>query len=452
MALHDKMEQAWEMAWTRFFRAETNLFYDGISSKDPAHSQDHLPTAEEVGRQYPNVCGWGTGMEDSAISAGVWMAAVCDRFDATGDWGVKAYADKVWDGMARLAAIARSPGFIPRSACLEDGASHYINSSRDQYTHYVHGLWRFYHSPLSDAPQREAMRKIITDICARMEKNVVAENDYSFCREDGKPGVVDKMWEVWCHEWARLPMIYMVGWDVTQDRHWHDLYRRYAWKAARESVTSPIWFRVAYAYMQAVFSLEPLVALERDDANLRSAWVKAMHFYADRMEGFSWTCLNAYRPLNLADYDLDWRHWERQPMEDGSGFSVLFPANVAWDYAKDRSAGEGEWIREPAEALLSQLMVPDRPLSADQKDLLLHLLHQTDYDACITYALFFAIAAYWRAVKQGVLPGVVARIKTDGVPTVGANLCVRPLESGEHIGSPLRHDTHLREICPTPVL
>jgi len=48
------------------------------------------------------------------------------------------------------------------------------------------------------------MRRIITDICTRMEKFVVPKNDYSLCREDGMPGAVDKMWEVWCHEWARL--------------------------------------------------------------------------------------------------------------------------------------------------------------------------------------------------------------------------------------------------------
>ena len=402
--LHDTMGNAWDIAWTRFFRPETNLFYDRISSKDLAHSQDHLPSVEEVRRGYPNVCGWGTGMEDSAICSGVWMATLCDRFDATDDWGMKAYADKVWSGMARLAAISRSPGFIPRSASPADGESHYINSSRDQYTHYVHGLWRFYHSPLSDNAQREAMRNILTAICERMERNVIPENDYSLCREDGKPGKVDKMWEVWCHEWARLPMIYIVGWDMTRDGHWRDLYQRTAWKAARESIASPIWFRVAYAYMQAVFSLEPLVSLENHDPALRSAWTKAMHFYANRMEGFTWTCLNGYKPQKIEDCDPDWRHWERHPMDDTpDAFCPVFPNNIAWDYDNDRSAGESEWIREPSEALLAQLMVPDRPLSADQRDLLLHLLHQTDYDACITYGLFFTIAAYWRAIKCCVL-------------------------------------------------
>jgi len=401
--LFEQAETAWKVSWSRFYRAETGLFYDYSSSKDPAESQSHLPTAEEVRRQFPNPCGWGTGMEDSAISGGVWLATICDRFDATGDVGMKPHADKVWAGMALLMKVSKSPGFLPRSVCLADGESHYIDSSRDQYTHYCHGLWRFYHSPLADDGQRAAMRRIIADICTRMERNVTKENAYSACREDGKPGEVDKMWEVWgAHEWARLPMIYLIGWDLTGDEHWRDMYRTYAWKAARESRKSPIWFRVAYAYQQAVFSLEPLVALEREDPNLRAAWLRAMEFYAGRMEGFTWTCLDGYKALNVADHDLDWRRWRKKPMTDGA-FCPIYPGGIAWDYEADRSSGEGAWLREPCEAVLSQLMVPDRPLSKDQLDLFKHIMLRTDFDASITYAHFYAVAAYWRAVKLGVV-------------------------------------------------
>src|ERR1039458_3654198 len=128
--------------------------------------------------------------------------------------------------------------------------------------------------------------------------------------------------------------------------------------------------------------------------------MRAMEFYADRMEGFTWLCLNGYKPRKVEDYDLDWRHWEKTPLEDGY-YGPMFPNRLAWNYDTDRSSGEGEWLREPGEALLSQLMVPDRPLSADQLDLLKHMLLQTDFDASITYGLFYPLAAYWRAVKRG---------------------------------------------------
>jgi len=401
--LLDKAEQAWKVSWSRYFRAETNLFYDYISSYDPNESQAHLPTAEEVVRQFPNTCGWGTGMEDSAISAGVWMTTICDRFDATGDLTMKEYAGKVWAGMTLLMAVSKASGFLPRSVCLDDRQSHYTESSRDQYTHFCHALWRFYHSPLADESQRQRMRQFITAICVRMEEYVVpGERNFSSCREDGTFSAVSKMWEVWCHEWARLPMIYLIGWDLTGDAHWREMYRRYAWKAAHESVRSPIWFRVAYAYFQAIFSLEPLITLERDDLELHAAWKQAMTFYAGRMEGFSWQCLNGYKPLQLADYQMDWRQWEIATTQDGYRVPI-YPNRLAWNYETDRSAGEGETVRESGEALLGLLIASDRPFVEDQRELLKHLVLQTDFDASITYGLFYPVAAYWRAVKRNIL-------------------------------------------------
>ncbi|MFA7003152.1 MAG: hypothetical protein WC429_03865 [Verrucomicrobiia bacterium] len=391
--LFDQAEQAWEISWSRYFRPETSLFYDYVSSKDPAKRQAHLPTVEEIKRQYPNTCGWGTGMEDSAISAGVWMATICDRYDATGDVRMRKYAGKVWAGMALLMKVSKAPGFLPRSVCIKDRQSHYIESSRDQYTHYCHGLWRFYHSPLAEEAQRAAMRRILADICTRMEEFVVpGERNYSICREDGVPGIVDKMWEVDAHEWARLPMVYLIGWDLTGNEHWRDQYRRYAWKAARESVKAPLSFRTPYAHQQAVFSLEPLVALEREDPNLRSAWLRAMEFYAGRMERFSWQCLD-YKRLDPTGLDMDWRHRKTLTMKSGH----VVPQ---WP---DQVLREMKTVREPAEALLSQLLVPGRPFSADQLDRLKHQLLQTNFDGSITYSLFYPVATYWRAVKRGLI-------------------------------------------------
>lgn len=302
--MRDRIEHAWALSWTHFFRPETNLFYDYLSSRSPDTCQAHLPTAEEIKRQYPNTCGWGTGMEDSAISAGLWMST----------------------------------------------------------------------------------------ICTRMETLVVPDNDYSFCREDGRPDVLGRMWgNIKSHEWARLPMIYLVGWDLTADGHWRDLYGRHAWQAARASLTSPIWKRVAYAYLQAVFSLEPLVALEQQDPNLQAAWMKALHFYANRMEGFTWTALR-YKPADPDSVEMDWRKRTMQPHANGDC--------PAWPPA---ALEEMKTVREPGEAILAQLLVPGRPLTDDQMDLFQHMLSCTRFDNCLLYSLFYPIAAYWRATKLGLL-------------------------------------------------
>jgi len=129
--LCDKAEQAWNVSWQRFFRPETNLFYDYVTSKDPLHSQDHLPTIQEVQRQFPNTCGWGTGMEDSAISAWVWMAIICDRFEANGDMAMKAAADKIWAGMALLMKVSKSPGFLARRVRIAEAGEWLLHAGHD---------------------------------------------------------------------------------------------------------------------------------------------------------------------------------------------------------------------------------------------------------------------------------------------------------------------------------
>ena len=40
--------------------------------------------------------------------------------------------------------------------------------TRDQLTHFAHGLWLFCHSPLSDETQREGIRNMLTNLSARL--------------------------------------------------------------------------------------------------------------------------------------------------------------------------------------------------------------------------------------------------------------------------------------------
>ncbi len=219
--LYDKAEEAWRAAWERFYDERTHLFYDYVCSYDPQKRLAGLPTPEETRRQYPNRNGWGTGMEDCAISGGLMLSMICDRFAATEDPKLHESAEKVFAGLVLLGTLSPSEGFVIRGVCPVDGRSHYCESSRDQYTWYAYGLWRYYRSPLSQPAEKATIRKILAAICGRLERNVVPAHDYRIGREDGTfDTVVDKMWENAAHEVARLPMVYAIGADVTGDRHW----------------------------------------------------------------------------------------------------------------------------------------------------------------------------------------------------------------------------------------
>ena len=63
------LQDAWERIWSAFFHPATSLFYDCLT-ENGLHS---LPTPQEIAKQYPNPCGWSTGMEDSMLSAGAAM-------------------------------------------------------------------------------------------------------------------------------------------------------------------------------------------------------------------------------------------------------------------------------------------------------------------------------------------------------------------------------------------
>ncbi|HEX3000572.1 MAG TPA: hypothetical protein VHR86_10105, partial [Armatimonadota bacterium] len=156
-----KMSQAWKIAWSRFYSPKTNQFYDYLSSYAPGRELAHLPAAAEVACQYPNPYGYGTGMEDCMISAGVMLSMILARYRVTHDAALAADARKVFKGIERSATVHGVPGFLARGVCPEDGAGVYINSSRDQYTHCVYSLWEYYHSPLSDQDTRASIRKIL---------------------------------------------------------------------------------------------------------------------------------------------------------------------------------------------------------------------------------------------------------------------------------------------------
>lgn len=387
--LYAKAEEAWQASWQRFYDERTHLFYDFVCSYDRAKRLAALPAPEETARQYPNRNGWGTGMEDCAISGGVMLSMICDRFAATGDDNLRPAAQKVFAGMVSLGTLSPSAGFVIRGFSPADGRSHYCESSRDQYTWYAYGLWRYYRSPLSSPAEQAALQKIITAVCSRLEQNVVPENDYHIGREDGTfDGLVDKMWENEAHEVARLPMIYAIGADITGESRWRDLARRYSPEAAVKSKEPST--KIAYALLQQQVSLEALYLLE-DSPELKRQWLEAMRLVAGRAEAFLPYC-REYQPPDSGEIDLDWRTW---PTHGSMGHRV--PTRPAVCNQDDRT------VRQPAEAALVLLLCPGSSLTPEQLQLIRLSIAQVDYTKSVWYGLYYTQAVYWRSVRLGLI-------------------------------------------------
>ena len=378
------MEQAWNVSWKRFYLPKTNLFYDYLSSYEPGRELAHLPSADEVARQDPNECGYGTGMEDCMISAGVMLSLIVDRYAVTDDHTLRDRAASVFQGIQRCATVHGVPGFLARGVCAEDVKSIYPNSSRDQYTHAVHGLWLYLHSPLCDPATKQAIGEILSAIADRMTRTVTPENDYDSLRADGTRDTrgISRMWNVKGHEAARLPMIYAAAWDATGKQEYYDRYRKYLAPAVQQSFVVEQW-QPTYALLQMQRSLELPTAPDPAPA-LQEPLRQIMAMVTQRCAARAIRADQAASNLDLTMICSDWR--------TGEGLSSQGRYRPVWYN-----------IRESGEAGLTQLVDQGAAFPAEQQALLTRAITRLDYDRVSSNGIFYLQAAYWKTRRWGLM-------------------------------------------------
>jgi hypothetical protein len=213
---------------------------------------------------------------------GTMLDAVIARYNVTTDESMRSYAERVYAGLRLCATVSKRRGFLARNVSPIDGVTHYSNVSRDQYTHCVYGLFRYYDSSLSSHAVRAEIRKILTSFAVRCKKDVTPKNDWRILREDGLPSHVCKMWgEVAAHEWFRLPMIYAAAWHVTGQKRWEDEYKKYRDEALANSAAIDCGgYEHAFALFQMINSLR--LAYDADpDPEFKGRCAALMNAVAD---------------------------------------------------------------------------------------------------------------------------------------------------------------------------
>ena len=326
--LESQVDSAWNAIWTNFYSSQTNLFYDFLETLDPGATLDSLPTPDEVKSLDPNPCGYGTGMEDCAISGGIILDALIDRYaneqargaDATSLERIKSQAKDVFTGLELLATVSGSPGFVARGVSPKAPDVCYINSSRDQVTHLTLAVWEYFRSQLSDEETRPRAAAILFAVADRMTRNVTPENDYDFLCSDGshcRIGIC-RMANVEDHEAARLTAIYAVAWDAAKTLGDVDKTAEYweRWRAiASETVAQSAHIMEnedllrrmpPYAYLQMQESLNVLYRLETDSA-LKDALAKTLAFISNRVAARQEGALKKLKSRDLTAVAPDWR-------------------------------------------------------------------------------------------------------------------------------------------------
>ena len=146
---------AWEVhwcIWERFVHPETNMVKTRLGDGDP--------------------------LEDCSLYGGFYLACLVDAYAITEAEALVAEARRIFEGLRLNATASGIPGFLARGVA-GDG-TYRGEPSVDQYTGFMYGCWRYFHSPLSGQREREDMRRLFADILRRLEANA-----WKITREDG---------------------------------------------------------------------------------------------------------------------------------------------------------------------------------------------------------------------------------------------------------------------------
>ena len=393
------LQDAWERTWQHFYHPATSLFYDCLTE----NGLNSLPSVDEIARQYPNPCGWGTGMEDSMLSAGAIMDILRLRH-AAGDRDAAELAGKVLKGIRLAATCHGKPGFFVRSVSPADGKSCYYNSSRDQFTLAEYALWR---CSKSFPEYRDTVRELAVNTARYCEQVITPESDGNLLRLDGRPGAVSTVWHAAPHEMLRLPMFYAVAWEITGDDHWKNLALQYAHTGADATLTMNEadlwWWDITVSQMQ--ISLAVLSAIPIGDKVLHEKYRQAMRMTTiHTMELFR-------KELDEAEFFTgDWTcpapDWRTCPMR------LLQPPNVpgndgvleGYVYANPQRPQEFQQVMEHTRSLGNLLFTlsldPDAVPDPDMIPRYRKLLEKMDFKHMNADGIFQLQQGLWSAVNR----------------------------------------------------
>lgn len=267
---------------------ETHMIYARVNLGDPGlWSKTTFPKPEVI-RDKTNADAEVPNVSNCAFAGGLFLGQLADIAQVTHDPDAAAQARTVFDGLVRLARASPRRGFVAR--CLLPGdptKAHFANSSVDQYTFFVYGLYKYYHSGLAGEAEKRTMRELLVEICAMIE------HDGTILASNGAPAWVSDIEAIRSDRSSRMLEVFLVGYDITGDHHLRDVYLekvREGDYGRLRSILDPREIRWTYqprdlrygqehadvnSMWQTQYSLVPLVELEIE-LPLKAAYLEAM--------------------------------------------------------------------------------------------------------------------------------------------------------------------------------
>lgn len=396
-SMEKSIQTAWDFVFEKLFHPKTKLIYEYISVEGKDGAFVHLPTKEEIKRNYPNPCGWNTGMEDGTINGGVMMEAVLARYAVTKDENLKKYADDLCEGLLLNATVSKEKGFIARSRLPEDGVTHYINSSRDQYTHWVSAMLNFYHSVLCSAKQRKQIKQVLIEIAQKCERDIIPENLNCLLNEEGRPALVCEMTindMVFWHESLRAPMFYMAAYVVSKDEHWLDAYRAlrdWGLDYAEEIRLDRNFYESAAIVTQMQLSVRLLYNYETEE-NYKQRYKNLLEKVADWSELYLFESVADVETQPMPKTLKSWRDCTAEETHESTYNDYKV---VTYDVSRMT------WLRNGAESLIVQLLCPQKSIKQEQIDGFMKLISKVSFEDACNYFVVPFCCAWWMLREKG---------------------------------------------------
>ncbi len=408
------VQSAWERTFNVFYYPKTHMIYDMLMGESIEETLDLYPTPEEIKNSIPNPCGWGTCMENSTLNFCVMLEAIIARYKVTADPNMKRYADELIQGLIINGTVSKEKGFIARCVAPSDGKSYYIDSSRDQYTHWIYAAHMLLSSSLATDAQKQTLREVLIEIAKKAERDVKPENKGCMCRVDGKPGIVSAMDspELAPHEILRLPMIYAAAYEASGDEHWlktyHGIRDRFLdW--AEEKYTLPWLENTAKnggsvsGVEQHQYSVRALYDIETEP-EYRERYRKQLEISADASTYF---LKEAYKNLEAVEIEEPFReNWRNNETFDWCGLGYRYVVPIGHQPPKER---EGVYI--PKWRIITNITIPmkvkclcpDYKIGQDDLKVFCKMVEKCNPTNAKCEWIFSLCCAWWLLKEKGIV-------------------------------------------------
>ncbi len=386
--------------WSRFVD-EHNLILDYVGLK----GEVVRPTPEDCRDLKPSALSWGVPCEDGPMFNGLYLDALCTRWTLTRKDGDRAKARRLIDGLIKVSAIGRTPGFIARGIAT-DGRTTYPMGSNDQTTPWLYGIWRYVTDGLArdEAERQDLIRRFV-------EQAVFLEQNGWRMPTDGPPS--KHRGDFLKPTWEGAPRILFVTRAMhrfTGEAKWHERYRAFAnekvgkgRRARIEICRAGMVFdpgqgtRHSWTGSEGVICLRALWEMETDAA-LKAVFAEGLRHSAE-LAAKSLPLIEKFDVNGAEVFNVDWRvmneAWKPQHSEQDAVDVANAGLRVQHRHSP-RMHIEKAYLREPCFAAWVVTLCPDRDFVMAHRTAIEKVITHYDFTRVFLSQFFPVESAWWR--------------------------------------------------------